>query len=474
MKLILKNSIFALTVLSLTSFGHIAWADTELGKLYYEAGKFERAFKEFNESAKKGEAEAQYYLGSFYQFGRYVTKDSTEAAKWYRLAADQGHATAQYNLGFMYLKGLGVPQSNAEVLMWWLLAAEQGVTIAKFNIGILYIKGQGVEKNEAKGVKWIHLAAEEGLAEAQSRLGNMYDNGLGVPVDYAESAKWYLKAAGQGDKAAQLNIGSKYHHGHGVTKNHIQAMKWYALSYLQGNEVVGLLISVLAKKMTEKEIAEAERLAQECLDASSTERNRKGIITMGVEANFLAGEKLVPHVGCPNVNQTASVQPELPIAEEDYWTTENDNILGVLASVNGEVVWGDRYRIILRDNTCKVGQHYFTILTYVQNEEILGFGGKVIPITYNGQEMNAEVIAVNKYLSLGYHLMFFLGTMDLDAFPEFVKNKNHIEIEFLDDENFKASDYFDVPTERWALVGVQEAINEARVLCLNVQELVAE
>lgn len=50
-------------------------------------------------NAEKGDAQAQYLLGSTYEAGRLVPKDQMEAVKWYRKAAEQNHPEAQFKLG---------------------------------------------------------------------------------------------------------------------------------------------------------------------------------------------------------------------------------------------------------------------------------------------------------------------------------------------------------------------------------------
>ena len=48
--------------------------------------------------------------------GRGVSKDYTEALRWFRLAAKQGLAQAQYNLGHMYFEGQGVSKDYTEAI----------------------------------------------------------------------------------------------------------------------------------------------------------------------------------------------------------------------------------------------------------------------------------------------------------------------------------------------------------------------
>ena len=65
-------------------------------------------------------------LGFIYFEGRGVTKDYTEAVKWYRMAAEAGIVEAQNNLGFMYSKGHGISKDIIAAYMWFSLAAAQG------------------------------------------------------------------------------------------------------------------------------------------------------------------------------------------------------------------------------------------------------------------------------------------------------------------------------------------------------------
>lgn len=46
-----------------------------------------------------------------------MTKDHSEALKWYRLTARQGAWSAQSNLGSMYDKGQGVTQDYVRALI---------------------------------------------------------------------------------------------------------------------------------------------------------------------------------------------------------------------------------------------------------------------------------------------------------------------------------------------------------------------
>lgn len=60
-----------------------------------ENGQYVDVFGLFRQAAERGDADAQYYLGTCYRYGEHVGKDDAKALYWYRRAASQGHIKAQ-------------------------------------------------------------------------------------------------------------------------------------------------------------------------------------------------------------------------------------------------------------------------------------------------------------------------------------------------------------------------------------------
>jgi TPR repeat protein len=131
-------------------------------------GDYATALRLYKPLADKGDASAQYSLGTMYEAGQGVPQDYGEAAKWYRKAADQGDSHAQNNLGTMYEAGQGVPQDYGEAAKWYRKAADQGDARAQYNLGVLYDTGRGVPQDYAEAYKWYDLAAA-GLSKAEGR-----------------------------------------------------------------------------------------------------------------------------------------------------------------------------------------------------------------------------------------------------------------------------------------------------------------
>jgi len=164
-----------------------------------------------------------------------VTKDVTEAVKWYRMAAEQGNATAQNNLGFCYANGQGATKDEPEAVKWYRKAVEQGNATAQNNLGTCYANGRGVTKDEAEAVRLFRKAVEQDYILAEYNLGRMYLNGLGVTKDEIEALKWFRKSAERGNVLAQGSLGRMYDKGLGVTKDDAEALKWYHRAAEQGD-----------------------------------------------------------------------------------------------------------------------------------------------------------------------------------------------------------------------------------------------
>jgi TPR repeat protein len=109
--------------------------------------------------AEGGLGTIEALIGDAYYYGHGVSRDYTEAARWYRRAAENSNAMAQSTLGDIYYYGRGVPQDFVEAARWWQIAAEQGVAVAQLNLGVMYANGDGVPQDYVKSHLYTNLAA---------------------------------------------------------------------------------------------------------------------------------------------------------------------------------------------------------------------------------------------------------------------------------------------------------------------------
>jgi uncharacterized protein len=110
-------------------------------------------------SAESGLGTFEALIGDAYYYGHGVSRDYTEAARWYHRAAEHSNAMAQSTLGDIYYYGRGVPQDYVEAGQWWQRAAEQGVAVAQLNLGVMYANGDGVPQDYVKSHLYSNLAA---------------------------------------------------------------------------------------------------------------------------------------------------------------------------------------------------------------------------------------------------------------------------------------------------------------------------
>jgi hypothetical protein len=108
---------------------------------------------------------------------------------------------------------------------------------------------------------------EQGHAGAQSALGLKYASGAGVPEHDVEAVRWYRLAAEQGHAETQWFLGSMYGDGDGVPQDDVLAYMWFTVSGAQGHGSAQESKDIIEGRMTREQIADAERLAGEWMEA---------------------------------------------------------------------------------------------------------------------------------------------------------------------------------------------------------------
>jgi TPR repeat protein len=140
--------------------------------------------------AQAGNAAAQFQLGTAYDFGRGVPRDSEMAKKWYLAAADQGHAEAQNSLGNVYQAA----KNYEDAMPWYEKAASQGNAAAINNMAYLHDLGLGTPRNRQYAFELYSESADLGWGEAMWNLANMYGAGQLGPRDLYKACLWILRA----------------------------------------------------------------------------------------------------------------------------------------------------------------------------------------------------------------------------------------------------------------------------------------
>jgi localization factor PodJL len=130
-----------------------------------------------------------------------------EAVKFLSQAADKGQAVAQYRLGTMYERGQGVAADSAKAIHFYEMAANQGNRKAMHNLAVAYASGPVAKRNMTESARWFAKAAALGLSDSQFNLAVLYERGEGVPQSLTDAYKWYAIAAATGDSEARARLG---------------------------------------------------------------------------------------------------------------------------------------------------------------------------------------------------------------------------------------------------------------------------
>ena len=160
---------FWLCVLAILLYaGRSAAADLVTAQRAYKQKDYATALMESTPLAEGGNPEAQLLLARMFLMGQGVSRDPDQAMKWFRASASQGNADAEFFMGSYYL----LPRRDIPEGMKLLrLSAEQGNQDAQLLLGRTYADGlPEVQHDPVQGEMWLRLAAKDNLPFYESQL----------------------------------------------------------------------------------------------------------------------------------------------------------------------------------------------------------------------------------------------------------------------------------------------------------------
>jgi TPR repeat protein len=126
-----------------------------------EADKFFNYFVQWAKKPNSG-AFAKCYLGHYYAFGKGGKPDPAKAVPYYLESAKNGNMDGMYAIGSCYVKGFGVKKDEKAGINWLTKSAAQGFSPAMHQLGKCYEEGIGVAANEQEAIEWYSKAAIQG------------------------------------------------------------------------------------------------------------------------------------------------------------------------------------------------------------------------------------------------------------------------------------------------------------------------
>lgn len=153
------------------------------------------------ESVNTNNKEAMYFIGDYYYYGKYLSKNANLGIKWLEKSFNSGFVQAGNKLGWMYYSD-DLIKSDEKSLFFFSKASELGDLEATFMKGLFYLHGIGTQKNQKTGLENVKISAEGGHIDAYYFLGNCYLKGIGIEADRNKALLWLKKSAENGNTSA--------------------------------------------------------------------------------------------------------------------------------------------------------------------------------------------------------------------------------------------------------------------------------
>lgn len=159
--------------------------ESNLATELYLNGNYTGALKTWIKLGEKGEAKAQFKLGTIYRLGETgIEKDINKAIKWYTLAAEKGNIYALYNLGKIYESEENIVNYDL-ASKWYRLGAEKGNAFAQLKLGMLYLSGKGLELNLKYAHMWLNISGSQGNYQAIKKRNILQKKMTGLELKIA-------------------------------------------------------------------------------------------------------------------------------------------------------------------------------------------------------------------------------------------------------------------------------------------------
>lgn len=271
-------------VLAAALLSPIVRADTPRAIAAFNRGDYGTAWREFMESAQRGDAEAQAGVGAMLfeklnppgtgiyadceawltrsakqnnpkgmtYLGRFYYADATrmmqpgvhtaaippalrqaaslrfiQAREWFERAAVLGDEYAMGTLAVMLDAGLGGPRDRARAAQLRADArrrTDAGLAARATGDPTFTIAAAWQAGRYADAIRGAQSLANDGNARAQALLGRAYYEGIGLPRDYNWALTWFEKAVAHGNADAMFFLGLMHEHGRGVPRSLTRAL----------------------------------------------------------------------------------------------------------------------------------------------------------------------------------------------------------------------------------------------------------
>ena len=163
----------------------------------------------------------------------------------------------------------------------------------------------------------------------------------------------------------------------------------------------------------------------------------------------------------------STVQASTLVAEEsvdDHWVVGFVTDKTVHATVNGQVTHGDGLHVRLVKENCDKGNLLTFVYTYIDNPKIGELKNKYVITNFMNNKAVLKILFTSPFL-MGHRATIDMGWIRIEDLKSILGNKNPITIQYLDSDETKITDYFDILENSWSNEGVRDAIDRAVSVC---------
>jgi len=152
---------------------------------------------------------------------------------------------------------------------------------------------------------------------------------------------------------------------------------------------------------------------------------------------------------------------------ENTWVVDYITDNTVHTTVNGQVTHGDRLHIRMVKGHCELGNLITFVYTYSNHPKIEQIDETNVQTRFMNDDVIARIVGTSRFL-MGHRATIDFGFLPLNELSNILLKSNPISVEYLDSEEIKISDFFDITTNSWSNAGLDNAISYAKNVCENL------
>lgn len=188
----------------------------------------QRGIELLKKASLHGDGRAYFYLGNYYNEGKYLPKDDNKAFVNWEKSANLKYKDGYTNLAYCYLQGIGCEKDKQKAIELYDKAVEKGSGFSANKLYYSYYNGvDGVKKNNEKAKKYLLKAAELNDPWGCFNLANHYYDERGLMgKDIHQAFVYFKKAADMGLVEACGVMSYLYERGIGCDKDPDKAKEY--------------------------------------------------------------------------------------------------------------------------------------------------------------------------------------------------------------------------------------------------------